>query len=510
MVLSLSGVNSRDDSFESGYEAMTHIKQVIKKSILWIVPHKFLNTMLQLPLVIKLRHDPFFTKAYYCKALTGDSDYNICINSDMTVSCNCWDDDGSGHIGDLNHQTLEQIFHGKVAQSFRKKLAKGWLPIDACARCLELQRINKRDAGHYLTNYHVPQRGLMVENTALCNLKCTICPRDKIMKTRKKMSMSLEDMEKVAKTVRDYQTKTIFFHNLGEPFFSKTVFDEISIIRKYNPQVRVYTSTNGLLLNSTRKREAALMMDHIFFSIDGSSQELVTKYQVGGDFEKSYRNMKELVDFRNSRNELVPVVEWKYVVFSWNDGEDAIERAIELAKEAHVDIISFWRGDGSTSAVSQRFLHHPYFQRLGEKSTKGRKIDFREYSYSQSFKTYKGLGGKGDFANTLYQSGMILEEQGKYKEAIEKYMQSLKALDDLKDIQCIAGVYGQIGKSYESDGYYKNAMKNYILAIKFFESVRSPYTDLATKDLLSIRNKIDEETFNLYLTEMIEEPKVKG
>ena len=359
---------------------MAHHKAVFKAVVKKIVPDTLLGPLLRSSFVIRLRHYPFSGNAYYCKALHGDSNYDICINSDMTVSCNCWDYDGNGHIGALNDQTLEQIFHGKVAQSFRRKLAKGWLPIPECARCKELQLINKRDADYYLMNYHVPQEGIMVENTAQCNLSCTHCDRDKITKIRKKMSMSLEDMEKVAQAIRDSQIRTVFFLNLGDPFLSRTVFEEISIIRRHNPYVRIYTSTNGLLLNSEEKREAALLMDHVFFSIDGASQELVTKYQIGGNFERSYGNMKKLVDFRNSRNTLLPIIDWKYVVFSWNDGEDAIERAIELAKGAGVDFISFWRGIGSPSEMSQRFLHDPYFQRLGVRSWKGREIDFRNAS----------------------------------------------------------------------------------------------------------------------------------
>ena len=184
----------------------------------------------------------------------------------------------------------------------------------------------------------------------------------------------------MAQTIRDSQIKTVFFLNLGDPFLSRTVFEEINIMRKHNPLVRIYTSTNGLLLNSEKKREAALLMDHVFFSIDGPSQGLVAKYQIGGNFEKSYGNMKKLVDFRNSRNTLLPIIDWKYVVFSWNDGEDAIERAIELAKGAGVDFISFWRGTGTPGEMSQRYLHDPYFQRLGVKSWKGREIDFRNSS----------------------------------------------------------------------------------------------------------------------------------
>jgi len=428
----------------------------------------------------------------------------------MTVSCNCWDYDGSGHIGDLNTQTLKQIFDGKTAQGFRRKLAKGRIPILACARCSELQKIKKREAGYYLANYRVPKRGIMVENTALCNLKCAVCPRDKIMKTRKKMRMSLEEVGKVAETIRDYQIKSVAFHNLGEPFLSKTVFDEINTIREYNPRAWIYTSTNGLLLNSIEKREAALLLDHIYFSIDGSSQDLVTAYQVGGNFEKSYTNMKELVDFRNSRNQVLPVIEWKYVVFSWNDGEAAIERAIERAKEAHVDIISFWPGFGSYADASQRFLRDPYFQQLGEKSWKGREIDFREYSYSGSMKIAEEFGKKGKFANALYKTGLIFEKQAKRKEAIDMYMKSLRAFQDLKDNQCVAALHGQIGINCEYEGRYKEAMRNYLSAVELFKSLKSPCRDLAIKDLLRVRDKMEEETFNVYLAELLEERKVNG
>src|SRR5271165_5607722 len=71
-------------------------------------------------------------QAFYCAALHGQSDYNITINSDLTVSCNCQDYDGSGHLGDLKQTSFENVFHGPVAKSFREHLAQGKLPIKAC------------------------------------------------------------------------------------------------------------------------------------------------------------------------------------------------------------------------------------------------------------------------------------------------------------------------------------------------------------------------------------------
>lgn len=316
--------------------------------------------------------------AYYCKALSGKSNYNISINSDMTVSCNCQDYYGSGHIGDLNIQTLEDIFHGERAQLFRKRLARGLFATPICPVCRELQRVHRRDAAYFVTNYELPRKGIMVENTSRCALKCLQCDRNSVMKIRKVKAMSRQNMEKVANTVRTYNIRTVSFHNLGEPFFSDSVYEHLSILRQYNPHLYVWSSTSGLLLDSEKKREAALLVDHILFSIDGCSQEMVNKYQVGGNFSRSYGNMKRLVNVRNSRNAAVPVIVWKYVVFSWNDSADAIEKAIDLAREAGVDIISFEPGTGAPSHVSQRYVHDPFFQRLGIPSCSGREIDFRK------------------------------------------------------------------------------------------------------------------------------------
>ncbi len=242
------------------------------------------KTVFTFPAQVKNR---LSSKGFYCKALNGESAYNICVNSDMTVSCNCSDFDGSGHIGNLREQSLKEIFDGKTARTFREKLAKGLFAIPKCAGCSELATVDRKDAVNRVESYDLPSRGIMVENTVNCNLKCTFCDRAKIYSTRGSRFMSLEDMEKVATTIRDYNIEEVSYFNLGEPFFTNRILEELRIIRHHAPQVRLKVSTNGALLDNDVKREAALMLDHVSFSIDGSSQEKVVKYQVGAEFERS-------------------------------------------------------------------------------------------------------------------------------------------------------------------------------------------------------------------------------
>lgn len=315
-------------------------------------------------------------EVYYCSALQGDSNYNICINSDMSVSCNCRDFDGSGHIGDLNTQSLQEVFDGAVAMDFRNRLAEGELPIENCAECNELHRVSKREAQTRLKTYHVPDKGIMLENTVACNLSCIACDRT-VVNTRSRKRMKLEEVARAADEIAKHKIEEIALHNLGEPFLSRSFYDEMCIIREKNPDARIVMSTNGTFVNDVKKMEAALLLDHLYCSIDGSNQEEMEQYQVGGDFELCYKNMCDLVAFRDERDSSTPLIEWKYVVFRWNDSAASIDRAVAMAREAGVDRISFWHGWGDSDIVSENFKTAPHFEALGESTWKGREVVFR-------------------------------------------------------------------------------------------------------------------------------------
>ena len=313
---------------------------------------------------------------FYCNALNGQSSYNICINCDMTVSCNCQDYDGSGQIGDLHTHSFEEIFRGGKAQQFREILARGEYPVQVCPGCMELRTIPRSEANHYLTHFVPPYIGIMVENTILCNLSCRFCERSNTFEIRKQKRMKLADMEQVASILKENHIQMISFHNLGEPFISNTVHKEIEMLIRYNPTLKIIISTNGAHIDTDEKVEAALLSEHLFISIDGPNQAIMAMYQVGGNFEKSYANLKRLVTERNKRGNTRPIIEWKYVVFNWNDQDEHIEEAVRLAKEAGVDRISFLKGGAPEQHLSTRYTDSAFFQNLGESECRGREIWF--------------------------------------------------------------------------------------------------------------------------------------
>jgi hypothetical protein len=80
--------------------------------------------------------------------------------------------------------------------------------------------------------------------------------------------------------------------------------------------------------------------------------------------------------FRDARASKTPLLEWKYLLFNWNDHPRHIARAIEMAKEARVDIISFWPTHNPFYGTSWRW-HLGRFNHVGDKCWKGREIILR-------------------------------------------------------------------------------------------------------------------------------------
>ena len=314
-------------------------------------------------------------RGFVCDSIQGTASIGVCINSDLTLSCGCRDVDGSGLVGDLRECSLEDAFLGPAARSFREQLADGRIPTPNCTRCMHLRMVPKHEAQGLRDHVTMPS-SVMVENTSACNLRCLSCRRDMVKRLRKRRTMSLDDVRKVAEDLGTIGVEEITFHQLGEPFLSNRVLEELTIIRECNPGVRLQVSTNGSFVNTDRKREAVLLFDHIQFSLDGIDRKMVARYQRGLDFDTVLRNLKDLVAYRDAGNHPRPRIVWKYLLFRWNERRKYQFRAIDLAREAGVDELWFektvspfyglpWRshlGFNSDLGVDRGFARHVIFR----------------------------------------------------------------------------------------------------------------------------------------------------
>jgi len=315
-------------------------------------------------------------KRFYCAALSGESAYNISINADLSVSCNCEDIYGEGRLGSLDGQTFREVFGGANATRLRSELAEGKLPLTKCVTCQELRTTSAVDAKRRVTDYELPRRGLMLENNAGCNLSCVGCGR--ALRPLRSLKMRIEDLKRIAGELGDMGVRQIAFFSLGEPFMSRNVLAEMQALREAAPACRIFTSTNGVLVDTDDKREAALLMDEVVFSVDGCSQETLTRYQVGSDFERAFENMCRLTALRDARGGQKTRIVWKYVVFDWNDREHHLAQTLHLAHRAGVDKLEFVFTLNPYYGVSRRFLLSPYWRRFAPLEHKRRIRILRE------------------------------------------------------------------------------------------------------------------------------------
>ncbi len=279
------------------------------------------------------------TEHYLCKVLAGLSGFDLSINADMSVSCNCILRE-CGKLGDLRKQTLLEIFDSDEVRKIRENLYNGYLLTMSCAaRCNELTQTTTSIWKYYLENYSIP-KAIMFENTSVCNLKCNDC----FNRCIKPNTVSLEDVERVSEQLVENGIRDVHMFKYGEPFADTMINKKIDILRKNNSSLNIYTSTNGALLHLRDNYEAALKMNQISISLDGVDDESASEFQIGQVFEQTYRNMCELVRIRNSRGHSKPKIIWKYVLFPHNDSDEQISKAIELATQSGVDGIQFFWG----------------------------------------------------------------------------------------------------------------------------------------------------------------------
>ena len=222
----------------------------------------------------------------------------------------------------------------------RESLFDGFLPTVSCmSRCNELIRTTTSEGLYYLENYRIPD-ALMFENTSVCNLRCEHCFNSYISGD----TVSLEDTERVAKELSDNNIKAIHLFKYGDPFADAGVNEKIQILRKPNPKLEIYTSTNGALLHLRDNFEAALQLNQIVFSLDGIDNKSAEIFQKGQSFQQTFNNMSELIRRRDEGHHENLRIVWKYVLFPHNDSDEYIKKAITMAEDIGVDSIQFFLG----------------------------------------------------------------------------------------------------------------------------------------------------------------------
>ncbi|MCK4666258.1 radical SAM protein [Candidatus Dependentiae bacterium] len=139
--------------------------------------------------------------------------------------------------------------------------------------------------------------GIKLDITGHCNIDCQFCslkewyhnPGFISFDTIKRLRPDLENLTSLALSLN------------CEPLLHPELFQIIQYVKGINPNLEVFLTTNGILLN---KNMVDLLLksglDKIFISIDSIKEEKFNRIRKGADFNTIINNLKTLIKERNN------------------------------------------------------------------------------------------------------------------------------------------------------------------------------------------------------------------
>ncbi|MDW8044792.1 MAG: radical SAM protein [Nitrososphaerota archaeon] len=178
-------------------------------------------------------------------------------------------------------------------------------------------------------------RGIIIEPTNHCNLKCTFCPVNRGMK-RHKGIMSLDDFKTIVNEVKNYR-KYICMNFAGEPLLDPNIFKKVKYA--FDNGMLSMISTNGMFINRFKPDEIFNSnLNVLTIAIDGATASIYEKYRVGGDFDLIIRNVYELCSAKKEMGIKKPTINIQMVIMKHNENE--IDAMIKLCKDLGVDSLT--------------------------------------------------------------------------------------------------------------------------------------------------------------------------
>lgn len=277
---------------------------------------------------------------------------------DGRLVCGCADPYGRRVLGDTRTSTVHDVWTGGTIARLRQELNGGGSSF--CGDC-PLKLPLGRDEAPPQRRLDVPPlpSRIYIECTAACNVSClqSCCaPETGITRTRQAGMLDVGLFTRVIDEAGPSLVRVDFF-NYGETFLHKRAVEMCGQIKTRFPHIYLYVSTNGLALNPDSARALVRTgIDEVTFSLDGASQETYGHYRRRGVLEVALANLRAMVDEKRTAGLDVPVINWRYILFTWNDSDEEMNRARWMAGELGIDRLAWELTDHPEDAFSRRFV----------------------------------------------------------------------------------------------------------------------------------------------------------
>src|SRR5579864_8252017 len=269
----------------------------------------------------------------------------LALLCDGRVVCGCADPYGKRVLGDARASSIHNVWSGPQVLQLRADLNRGGSRF--CGDCPLKLPLGKEDAppSRPVDAGPLPSR-LYVECTAACNISCRdacCAPETGITRTRQAGMLDFDLFCRVVDEAGPSLVRIDFF-NYGEAFLHKRAVEMCEYIKARFPHIYLYTSTNGLALSEAQARRLVHSgIDEVTFSIDGATPESYARYRQRGDFKKAISNLRAMADEKRRSGRDLPFLNWRYILFVWNDSDAEMQEARRMAADIGVDRLCWER-----------------------------------------------------------------------------------------------------------------------------------------------------------------------
>ncbi len=279
------------------------------------------------------------------------------VLSDQTVVCGCTDPDKRRPVGNLSDHSVPEVWNGQTLTRLRKDVARGALP-RFCDGCFLGRAPTQSGCRSIVTDRSAGPQILQVEPCIRCNLRCPTphCELNNTAQTRDEALLGYQDFCRIFDDVGP-NLEILRLYNYGESFLNPRATDMVSYARKKRAEIYIDSHTNGMVFTTEKRRRQLVEcgLDYIIFSIDGACQESYERYRRGGNLSVVLENLATIVRLRDEQEYPRLRICWRYILFNWNDSDEEMTRALQLAREIGVDQFTWLLNSADDRLSSSRF-----------------------------------------------------------------------------------------------------------------------------------------------------------
>jgi MoaA/NifB/PqqE/SkfB family radical SAM enzyme len=179
------------------------------------------------------------------------------------------------------------------------------------------------------------------EPSSKCTLKCPRCPRFEykdLVKLNEDLSLDFFKELLTPDLLKNQVKRITMCGDIGDPIYTKEYLDICRYIKETNPNIHLFTITNGSYRDPEWWEEFATISndrDSINFSVDGYDNVSNNLYRINSNWDSIMTGMRIMA--QNS----TAFVHWATIIFSFN--ENHLDDIVDQARAIGCDSVQFTR-----------------------------------------------------------------------------------------------------------------------------------------------------------------------